>query len=84
MDALPDSGCATSRKPKKTVFQHNFTDGCQKSQNESVWRKEKEKEIGEGIPLPFHELFELRGEAHRCSEMRRFALKISPSTFSIL
>jgi hypothetical protein len=34
-------GRATPRKPKELVSQNNFTDGCQKHQNESVWRKEK-------------------------------------------
>jgi hypothetical protein len=59
MDRLPDSGRATPRKPKEPVSQHNFTDGRQKRQNASVWRKEKQKEkekrkeIGEGTPLPF-------------------------------
>jgi hypothetical protein len=61
-------------------------DGCQKSQNESVWRKEKQKrkEIGEGISLAFPEHFELRGERHRCSEMWQFDLKLFTSTVSIL
>jgi hypothetical protein len=57
MDRLPDSGRATPWKPKEPVSQHNFTDRCQKSQNESVWRKveQKRKEIGERTSLAFPE-----------------------------
>jgi hypothetical protein len=62
MDRLPDSGRATPWKPKEPVSQHNFMDGCQKSQNQPVWRKEEQKEIGEGTSLPFLEQFGLRRE----------------------